>query len=168
MQASDPAGAGARDSRIGIGSWAAPIEATMGALEVTASEQPELLEFVAHVLRNSTMSFAVQELAGSFGVAPGQVGDAVLRGCTDLDRLEKHRGRWRDPAQVLASPNLAVLCYACHARLNRVRPLPRRRKLERIQRQIERAVAHARSRAWLESFIGPLPERRKDTRDGNR
>ncbi len=33
MQASDPA------ARIGIWSWDAPIEATMGALEVTASEE---------------------------------------------------------------------------------------------------------------------------------
>ncbi len=38
--------------------WGAPAEASAAVLEVVASEQPELVEFQAQALFNSTMSFA--------------------------------------------------------------------------------------------------------------
>ena len=141
------------------GRWEAPVESVVAVLELTASERPELLEFQTHVLRNSTMSFALQQLADTFEVPPDQIGQAVFRAGKDLDRLETLRVTWRDPAKVLDSPNLPALLYLGHARLARVSKLIRRRRLEVTLRRVQRAYDLARSRAWIEAFIGPpLPK----------
>ncbi len=151
-----------RSGRLGIAAkarerWGAPIEASLAVLELAASEQPELLEFQAHVLGNSTMSFAVQKLAAAFDVPPEKVGRTVTLACKGLDRLEKHRGKQQDPEKLLDAPNLAALLHVCHARLNRVTQVNRCRRLERIQRTVKRAYEQARTRAWIDDFIGPLP-----------
>ncbi len=124
-------------------------------MELTASEQPQLLEFQAHLLRSGTMSFATLHLAAELDVPPDQLGNAFYQASQDLDRLEKHRGRWRDPAEVLRFPNSAVLRSACQARLKRVPQLSRRRRLERILRRVDAAYQLARTRAWVKDFIGP-------------
>ncbi len=156
MQRIDPTGTGSRRSGW---AWGAPVEACLGALEVIASEQPELLEFQAQTLLNSTMGFAVRELGAALEVAPENVGQAVSRACTDLDRLAKHRRTWRDPAEILDSPNLTALLYVCRARLDRTSPPTLRRRLEKVLRRLESAYGLARSRAWIEDFIGPLPQK---------
>ena len=141
--------------------WDASIEATVGLLEVIASEHPDLLELLTHVLSSGPMSFAVRELAANLDMSPDELGRALWRACADLDRLEKYRARWQTPAQVIGPSNLAVLRYVCHARLNRVQTLSRRRRLEMIRKRVEQAYAFARSRAWIESFIGPSPAERE-------
>ncbi len=156
MQASS-ARAGAPAPTRGTARWGAPIEATIAVLELIASEQPQFLEFQAHVLCNSTMSFVVQKLAAELGVSPEELVKTFGRACRDLDRLEKHRGRWQDPVKVLGSPNLAVLGYVCRARLSRVWKINRRRRLERIKRRVESAYKLAQTRVWIDDFIGPLP-----------
>ncbi len=145
-----------RHARTGA-AWGAPVEATLAILEIVASEQPELLEFQAQALLNSTMSFALRDLAATFDVAPEDVGDAACRACTHLDRLERHRRTWRDPAELLDSPNLSALVSVSRARIRRTSPPARRQKLERIQRRVEAAYKLARTRAWVDAFIGPLP-----------
>lgn len=137
--------------------WGAPVEASAAVLEVVASGQPELVEFQAQALLNSTMSFAVRELATAFGVAPEKVGEVVGQACIHLDRLERIRRTWRDPAELLDSPNLAALVYLCRARLKRASAPSRRRRLERVQRRLESAYKMARTRLWINNFIGPLP-----------
>ncbi len=146
--------------------WGAPVEASAAILEVVASGQPELVEFQAQTLLNSTMSFAVRELASAFGVPPEKVGEEVARACNHLDRLERIRRTWQDPAEVLPkggkwndldSPNLAALVYICGARLKRASPPTRQQRLERIQRRLEAAYKVARTRVWIDDFIGPLP-----------
>ncbi len=145
------------------GPWGAPVEATVAVLELVASKQPELLEFQAHVLCNSTMSFAVQKLAAAFDVPIEKVGGAVSRACGELDRLEKQRGTRRDPATSPQkakgaspdSPNLAALLRVCQARLKRVSSVGRRRRLEKIRRRVQAAYELARTRAWIGAFIGP-------------
>ncbi len=154
--------AGVAPSTTAGGQWGAPIEATITVLELIASEQPGMLEFQVHVLCNSTMSFAVQKLAVELGVSPERLGKVIGRACMNLDRLEKHRGRWRDPTKVLASPNLGALRYVCRARLNRVSKVVRRRRLERIERRVEAAYNLARTRIWVDAFIGPLPVKPKE------
>ncbi len=135
--------------------WGAPIAATLAVLELTGSEQPELPEFQAHVLRNSTMSFAVQQLAAELEVQSEEIGPTVGRACRDLDRLEKQRGAIWQPEQVLDRPNLAALLYVCRARMRRVAPRARRLRLERIRRRVEAAHKLRRTRIWIEDFIGP-------------
>ncbi len=146
------------------GPWGAPIEATLATLELIASEQPGLLEFQVHVLCSSTMSFAVQKIAAELGVSPEQLGKAIGRACMDLDRLEKQRGRWRDPAKIVGATNLAALRYVCRTRLNRASKVVRRRRLASIERRVEAALSVARTRAWVDDFIGPLPEKRKEAK----
>ncbi len=137
--------------------WRAPVEASAAILEAVASSQPELVEFQAQALLNSTMSFAVRELAGAFGVAPEKVGEAIRRACNHLDRLERIRRRWRHPSEFVESPNLAALVHVCQARLQRTSPAARRLKLERIRRRLEAAYQVAQTRSWIDDFIGPVP-----------
>ncbi len=158
--ASSPAPAGDPDAT----RWAAPIEASAGVLELVGSEQPELLEFTAHLLATGTMSFAVEKLATDVGVAPERLGWTFERACRDLDRLEKHRGRWRDPVQILPRSNLAALRLVCHARLLRMSLIKRRQRLETIQRKIEKAWKLARTRAWIDDFLGELPSQPREAR----
>ncbi len=128
--------------------------AVVALLEVTASGNPRLVDFQLYTILNGPARSAIYDLASAFDVAHDQVGRTVHQACVDLDRLERRRGTWRDPAEILGSPNLAALSYVCHARLSRVTKLARERKLEKILRRIERAYELARSRAWIEAFIG--------------
>ncbi len=139
------------------GRWRAPFEATITVLELIGSEQPRFLEFQAHVLGNSPMSFVLQELAQELEVPAEKAAIAVARGCRDLDCLEKQRGRWQDPAEVVGATNLAALRHVCRARLSRVSRASRRQRLMSIQRRIESAYSLARTRAWVQEFIGPPP-----------
>ncbi len=131
-------------------------------LEVTASGGPHLLDFQIDVMLKSPVGFAVYELASAFEVAHDEVGRTVHHACRDLDRLERRRGVWRDPATILKSPNLVALLHVCQARKNRVVKPTRQQKLGRILRRLERAHELARSRAWIEAFIGPSPEAGKE------
>ncbi len=126
-------------------------------LELIASEQPRCLDFHVHVLCNSTMSFAAEKIATELGVPPERLGKEIARACMDLDRLEKHNRTWRDPVKVLGSPNLGALWYLCRARLNRVEKINRQRRLERIERRVEAAYKLARTRNWIDAFLGPSP-----------
>ncbi len=137
--------------------WGAPVEASAAILEAVASSQPELVEFQAQALLNSTMSFAVRKLAVAFDVAPEKVGEAVGRACRQLDQLERVRRTWRDPAKILDSPNLAALVHVCQARLKRTSPAARRLKLERTRRRLDEAYRLAQTRSWIDDFIGPVP-----------
>ncbi len=143
--------------------------AVVALLEVTASGHPRMVDFQLRTILDSPARSAVYDLASALDVPHHQVGRIIHRACVDLDRLERRRGAWRDPAAVLDSPNLAALRYVCRARLNRVMKLTRERKLEKILRRIERAHELARSRAWIEAFIGePLPPKPRQAKSAGR
>ncbi len=147
------------------GRWEAPFEATVTVLELIGSEQPRFVEFQAHVLGNSPLSFVLQKLAQEIEVPVEEAAQAISRACRDLDRLEKQRGRWRDPAEVLGgTTNLAALCHVCRARLSRISKASRRQRLMSIQRRIEAAYRLGRTRAWIKDFIGPLPGKSGEAR----
>ena len=103
-----------------------------------------------------------------FDVPHDQVGREIHRAGVDLDRLERLRGPWRDPAKMLGSPNLAALLYVCYARRNRVSTLAHERRLQKIVRRVEQAYELARSRAWIEAFIGPQREKRQKVESADR
>ncbi len=142
------------------GTWRPPAEASVAVLELAASEDPSLLDFTAHVLGTSAMGFAMDSLAAELGVPRDRVGHAIDRACSDLDRLEKQRGIWRDPAEVVESPNLAALRCVCRVRLDRMPAGARRNRLDKIRRRLDAAWELARTRAFIEDFIGPLPAAR--------
>ncbi len=135
-------------------------DSVVALLEVTASGHPRLVDFQLRTILNSPARSAVYDLASAFNVPHDQVGQTVYKACIDLDRLERRRGAWRDPAKIIGSPNLAALLHVCHARLNRVTKLARERRLETTLHRVKRAYEIARSRAWIEAFIGePLPQK---------
>ncbi len=105
-------------------------------LEVTASGHPQLVDYTLGLLLRSPARSAVYELAAAFDVSHAQVGREIHRACADLDRLERLRGTWRDPAKILGTPNLAALLYVCYARRNRVSKPARQRRLETILRRV--------------------------------
>ena len=130
------------------------VEAVVAILELIGSEHPQLLDFQLDTLIHSTTRFAVHELASAFAVRVPQVGQAIHRACLGLDTLERRRARWKDPALVLQSPNIVALLHVCRARAARVADRYRRRKLEIIERRLQAARELARSRKWIEEFIG--------------
>ena len=133
---------------------ASAVEATAAVLELIATEQPGLLEFQLEALLNSAVRFAVSDLATAFDVPVNRLATVFYQASCDLDRLEQRRGAWRDPVKVLDSPNLAALAYLCRARYQRTRATPHRRKLAAMLRKLEAAQETARSKAWIEAFIG--------------
>ncbi len=147
----------------GFGEMNSNAGAVTELLELTASGLPQRLGYQLELVLKSPARSGVYELAAAFDVSHDQVGQAVYQACKDLDRLERHRGRWRDPAKVLDSPNLTALLYVCQARLHRVSKLARQTRLTRILRRVDRAHERARSRAWIEAFIGEVaPKNRRD------
>lgn len=141
-------------------------EAVAGLLEVTASEHPRLLDFQLHTILNSAARSAAHDLASAFGVPQERLGETVYRACADLGRLERRRGSWRDPTKVLVAPNLAALLSVCRARLKRAAEPARQQRLASILRRVEHAHGLARSRAWIEAFIGEPPARKAQGADG--
>ncbi len=148
--------------------WRPPDEATVAVLELTGAEDPALLDFTAHALATSAMSHAVDALAGTLGVTPESLGQEIGRACKQLDRLEKQRGFWRDPAQIVDSPNLAALRQVCHVRLDRTPAGARRNRLDKIWRRLEDNWELARTRAFIEDFIGPQPHPPAEARHADR
>ncbi len=148
--------------------WLPPAEASVAVLELTASEDPGLLDFTAHALGTSAMSFAVDTLATDFGVPRDQVGHAIGRACRQLDRLENQRGFWRDPAQVVETPNLAALRRVCLVRLDRLPTGARRTRLDKVRRRLEAAWELARTRAFIEDFLGPIPHAPREASHADR
>ncbi len=140
--------------------------AVVAVLELTASEHAELLDFQVDVLVSSRMGFALHELANVFGVPVQRVGVTVYQACLDLDKLERKRA-WRDPSEVVDSPNVAALYHVCRARVGRVQGLTRRRRLEGKLRKLDKAYDWARSKAMVEAFVG-LPRGKREAAGANR
>ena len=137
-------------------------ETVTATLELAASEHPHLLSFLLEMLVNSPARSAVYELASAFDVSHEEVANTVYRASADLDRLEKRREAWHDPAKIVGAVNLAALFFVCSARSRRISIPSRQRRLQVILRRLERAYELARSRAWIEAFIGISPGEESD------
>ncbi|MCP3958267.1 MAG: hypothetical protein GY719_10490 [bacterium] len=131
------------------------LPAIVAVLELIGSEHPPLLHFQLDTLLRSTTRIAVHDLASGFAVPLDQVAQTIHKACLDLDNLERKRGVWKDPTLFLQSPNVVALLHVCQARAGRTTERHRRRKLEVIERRLRAAHELARSRAWIEAFIGP-------------
>ncbi len=132
--------------------------AVVDLLELTASGRPELLDFQLDSLRNSPVRFAVLNLASALDVTEHEVAATIYRACQDLDTLASTRRVWKDPGQVLESPNVAALHQVCRARLGRTAG-SKRGRLEITLRRLRKAHELLQSRAWIEAFLGhPLPQ----------
>ncbi|MCP3956498.1 MAG: hypothetical protein GY719_01460 [bacterium] len=142
-----------------------PPSAVVALLELVGTEHPALLRPQLAAISGSSWHPELVELARRFGVQPGEMEEVIRKACWDLDRLEKRRTPWRDPAKVLPTPNIAALVQVCAARFERVPLMTRQRRLATILRRLRRAEGLARSRAWIEDFIGtPATERPAEAR----
>ncbi len=144
-----------------------PLRSAIAAtLELFASERPELLGFQLEVLLSSSMQRVAENFAADCGAPLRDLDPVIQRASLDLDNLERRRGAWRDPAEILESPNAAALVQLCRARQGRVQGSQRRLKLQHIHRKLEEAREHANRRKWIEGFIGPRAPA-KPTSEGN-
>ncbi|MEM7354026.1 MAG: hypothetical protein AAF657_24705 [Acidobacteriota bacterium] len=141
------------------------MEKIAALLELIGSQRPELLDFQIEAITSRWHGLPLPELADAFGTHPNQLSRTVLEACQDLDRLEKTKEAWQDPAVLLERPNLAALQLLCQARLGRVPKISHRRRLAAIRRRLTKAQELARVRGLIEDFIGggtrptgPMPE----------
>ncbi len=135
-------------------------QALLATLETLASECPSnaLLSFTVRTWLDSPARADLLALATCWGVEPEQFAATVTRASTGLDRIERRRGGWRIPRQVIERPNLpptlALLQFAV-ARVERVVGVVRRRKLETVIHKLERAYLVEARRAHIQDFLKP-------------
>ena len=133
-----------------------PLRETVAAMiELIASHRPDLLPIYLDMASNSPARFAVLELASDFDVREtADLHPVALKVVADLDRLERRRGGWRHPQQVVPTPNLGGLLHFCRARIQNVAGTSRRRKLEILARKLQRVHDREKTLAWITDFIG--------------
>ena len=130
-------------------------ESLAAMIELLASQRPDLLPVYLDMAGNSPVRVAILELVSEFDVRePTGLCEAALKTRTDLDRLEKRRGGWRHPQQVVTQPHIGALLYFCRARIQRVSNNGRRRRLEVLARKLERVREREKTMAWINNFIG--------------
>lgn len=135
-----------------------PPQALLATLEILATECPGLLGFAVRTWLESPARPDLLNLARRWGVEPEQLAATVLNTSTGLDRLERRRGGWRTPGQVINRPNLPPtlsLIQLGIVRAERVATTGRRRRLEVIVRRLERVHQREAQRAWLQKFLTP-------------
>ena len=134
----------------------APLREAMAAmLELVASQRPDLLPAYLDMASNSPARFAVLELASDVDVRDANdFYPTLLKIVADLDRLERRRGGWKHPRQVVRNPNVGGLLYFCRARIQNVAGIGRRRRLEVMARKLQRVYDREKTRAWITDFIG--------------
>ncbi|MEM7352470.1 MAG: hypothetical protein AAF657_16845 [Acidobacteriota bacterium] len=124
-------------------------------MELTARQRPDLLPAYIDMACNSPARFAVLELVSDLGAKePTDLSRISLKIVTDLDRLEKRRGGWRHPRQVLHKPNVGGLLDFCRARIQNVDESRRKRRLEVMSHKLERAWEREKTLTWITDFIG--------------
>ncbi len=133
-----------------------PLRENLAAmLEILASQRPDLLQVYLDMACNSPARFAMLELAADCSLRDTKdLGQTVLKATADLDRLERRRGGWKHPRDVVHRPNVGGLLVFCHARLQNVTGIGRRRRLEFIARRLQRVHERERTMAWITDFIG--------------
>lgn len=130
-------------------------ETVVAMIELIASQRPDLLSIYLDLASNSPARYAVLELVEDFNVRETKdLHQAVIKAVADLDRLERRRGGWRHPEQVVSSPNVGGLLYLCRARIHSAMATGRRRRLEVLARKLQRAHDREKTHAWITDFIG--------------
>ncbi len=130
-------------------------EAMAAMMELMATHRPDLLPVYLDMATNSPARFAVLELASDFNLREAnELHQATLKIISDLDRLERRRGGWRHPRQVVQDPNVSGLLHFCRARIQNVNGLGRRRRLEVMARKLQRVYDREKTHAWITDFIG--------------
>ncbi len=149
-------------------SWRRPPDwlqpgAGLAALELVASEDPDLLPFVVEALAASPARSVVLELAKLFDVRqPGELAARATRAASQLDRLEKNASRrWTDPREFLGPQALpaALLSRFAAARAARWqrRARPRLPELVRLDRRLRVAAGKERAAALVRDFLTDPP-----------
>ncbi len=145
--------------------WVQP-GAGLAALELVASEYPELLPFVVEGLAASPARREVLELVEVFGVRrPAELVEHGAAAAAQLDRLELlARRRWSTPRELIGANALSasVLSRFADARAERWRRRGRQRRPElvRIDRRLRAAAGKERAAAMVREFLSDSPRTR--------
>ena len=133
-----------------------PLRENLAAMtELLAGKRPDLLPVYLDIVCHSPASFAVLELASDCDVRDTKdLHRAVLKIMADLDQLERKRGGWKHPREVVHRPNAGGLLRFCHARIQNTTGVGRRRRLEVIARKLQRVYEQEKTLAWITDFIG--------------
>ncbi len=138
-------------------------EAVAAMLELVASRRPDLLPAYLDMASNSPARFAVLELVADVGLrdSPDPY-RGLLKIMADLDQLERRRGGWTHPRQIVSHPNVGALLYFCRARIQNAAGIGKRRRLEVMARKLQRVHEREKTRAWINEFIGSSGRGRPD------
>ncbi len=135
-----------------------PTQTLLATLETLASECPALLGYAVRTLLASPARPDLLNLAHRWGAEPKQLAATVLNASTGLDQIERRRGRWSTPRQVINGPQLPptlALLQLAIIRAERVAGAARRRRLSGIIRKLSRAHDAETQRARIQSFLRP-------------
>lgn len=130
-------------------------DTVVAMIELIAAHRPDLLKVYLEMATDSPARFAVAELASDCNVREiGDLNRITQKIIADLDRLERRRGGWQHPKQVVQNPNIGGLLRFCRARIQNVNSLGRRRRLEVMARKLQRVHDREKTHAWITDFIG--------------
>ncbi len=124
--------------------------------DLIVRNRPDLL---GHMLKLAFRTPGVFERLGrTFDAADfHELQAAIRRTSRHLDLLEKHPGRWRRPDEALGEDTqLPALLLLCRARQRSVSSITRQRRLERIERKLQRAL-EASKKTWVREFLESPP-----------
>ena len=142
-------------SEVSRGTTIAPF---VGALELTASELPELLPWLIDVVQNSPARWMIHQLEETWGVrSVVDLGSGVLKAVRDLDRLEARPGHWRHARHIVHDPCLAALHDIAVKRHSRIDARARRNRLKAIVRRVAADLETERRCVRIQQFIGVAP-----------
>ncbi len=122
--------------------------ATLALLELVASEAPDLLTFTIESLSSSPARRELLQVAKDFGVEQPQLIERFRLAVYQLNRLEAHAVRWKEPQERFGQEALpaALLARVASARSDRWRRKGKARPSELVRVDRRLAVLARRER----------------------
>ena len=127
------------------------LEPLIAALEVAASEQPDVLPWVLDVVAQSAARPILLDLAEEWDIQPQELFHVALQAARHLDEVEARRGAV--PSSLTGS-DLAPLFGFAVVRSRRIQEPRRQRRLEILALRLADVLGTARKRRHIQGFIG--------------
>ncbi len=136
--------------------------ATLALLELVASEAPDLLTFTIESLSSSPARREFLQVAKDFGVEqPAQLIERFRLAVYQLNRLEAHAIRWKEPQERFGQEALpaALLARVASARSDRWRRMGKTRpsELVRVDRRLAVLARRERSAELVREILEEKP-----------
>ncbi len=125
----------------------------VAVLEAIASERPDLLRPLVSALEHSPAGGELVAIAKAWNKPVDLLAEVAVTTSEHLERLERRRGVWRHPSQLVASPNVPALASFAQARRDRVPGLDRYRRLDMLALKLGRIAELEHERRAIEAFL---------------